>query len=55
MVVESGEVGAATGVAHLWLERIRRKIRPLSPDIVDAALMARVRNLFRDVAQQSAK
>src|SRR5712691_2916820 len=51
MVVESGEVGASTGVAHLWLERIRRQVGAFPPDVVHAALVARIGYLLSDIAQ----
>ena len=52
MIVKPCEVGTAAGVAHLRLERIRREIGALSPDIINAALMAWIGNALRDVAQQ---
>src|SRR6202171_86880 len=52
MIVETREIGAATGITHLWLKGVGCEIRPFSPDIVNAALMARVRHLLGNVAQQ---
>src|ERR1700682_5062309 len=42
MIVKTCEVGAATGVTHLWLECVGCEVRPFSPDIVHTDLMARV-------------
>src|ERR1700694_1719992 len=54
MIVEAGEVGAASRITHLWLECVRCEFRSFSPDIVHAALMARGWDFLWNIAQNSA-
>src|ERR1700682_4483981 len=52
MIVKTSEVGPASGITHLRLERVGCEVRPFSPDIIHAALMAGIRDFLGNAAQQ---